>query len=276
MPLALYLREYLKIPIVLHVESAGVIPRQKFVSSWKMRPVYRIHGMPLTGFELWSWLCAKADILITSDPRDEHKLSLLAQKGKPIYYVPWPASVPIGCEVSQKRDKRRAIYAGNLIPFKNTQVFQWLLPLILQKTPTREFIIVGTGSHAAIILALKQQFGDAIRYIPRLTRWQVIKLISSSYYAFTPVQEGGLGFIGDSWGVGTPLIMLHNVFESTDLDQCVAKNEEDLIKKINRLYEDPSFYQQLQETGREAYRKRAYDVVGDELFDILSKVHAPD
>jgi hypothetical protein len=97
MPIALHLRKYLKIPIVLHVESAGVIPQQKFVPSWKMSPIYRMHKMPVNGFGLWSWLCERADMLITSDPRDEHKLSSLTRKGKPIFYVPWPASVPEGC-----------------------------------------------------------------------------------------------------------------------------------------------------------------------------------
>jgi glycosyltransferase involved in cell wall biosynthesis len=273
MPIALKLRKYLGgIPIVLHVESARAIRQRKFVAGWKMSIAYRLHEMPLNGFSLWAWLCEKADVIITSDPKEERKLSSSECKGKPVYYVPWPASVPNGCEVSSTRYKQRAIYAGNLIPFKNTQVFQWLLPLILQKTPTKEFIIVGTGSHKTIVLSLKQQFGDAIKYIPRLTRWQIIKLISSSYYAFTPVKEGGLGFIGDCWGVGTPLLMLHSVFESKSLDMCVAESSEDLINKINRLYEDPEFYRQLRDTGCKAYEKRSYEAVGDELFGILSEV----
>lgn len=104
---------------------------------------------------------------------------------KSVYYLPWPAwpaNMPKGCELPTK-GKQGGIYAGNLIPFKNTQAFEWVLPLILQKTPTERFTVVGSGSHVQIVKRLKQQFGDVINYIPRLTRCEVIKLISDSYYA---------------------------------------------------------------------------------------------
>ena len=53
-----------------------------------------------------------------------------------------------------------------------------------------------------------------LKYIPALPRCEILKLIVQSYYAFTPVKEGGWGFLGDCWGTRTPLLMLNNVFLS--------------------------------------------------------------
>lgn len=55
------------------------------------------------------------------------------------------------------------------------------------------------------------------------------------------------------------------------MNLCVAKNGEDLVKKINQLQEDPFFYRQLQSVGYEQYQKQTTDVVADELYRIFSK-----
>lgn len=273
MRLALLLQKYFKIPIVVHVEIASTIRSQKFVGSWRMRTVRRLVGLPVKGSAFWSWLCEKADALITSHPPDEQILHLLSENGKPVYYLPWPADIPQGCELPSTRERYRGIYAGTLQPFKNTQEFEWVLPRIFQNTPTKEFVVIGAGPDARIIERLKRQYGDAIKYIPRLkTRCEVIKFIAGSYYAFTPVKVKFMGgFMGDCWGTGTPLLTLHNVFVSKKLDLCVAKDGEDLMRKINRLYEDPVFYRHMQDIGYDAYKNRTADAVGDELYSILQK-----
>jgi len=273
MRLALLLREYFKIPIVMHTEIASRIRSQELIGSWRMRAVRRLVGLPVKGPAFWSWLCEKADALITSHPPDQQILNLLSENGKPVYYLTWPADIPQGCELPRTRDRSRGVYAGLLIPFKNTQEFEWVLPLILQNTPTKEFVVIGAGVHSRIILRLKQQYGDAITYIPRLkTRCEVMKVIAGSYYGFTPVKVRFMGgFMGDCWGTRTPLLTLHDVFVSKKLDLCVAKNGENLIRKINRLYEDPFFYRQLQNVGYEAYKTRTSNVVGDELYSILQR-----
>jgi glycosyltransferase involved in cell wall biosynthesis len=263
--------KHLRIPVVVHVEIASGIVSEKFVGSRKMRAIRLLAGMPIRGPLLWSWLCKKADALITSHPPDQQILDFLSEHGKPVYYLPWPANIPEECKLHSKRNRQRGIYAGLLVPFKNTQAFEWVLPLIFQKTHTKEFVIIGTGADSAIIQKLKQQFGDAIKYIPSLPRCEVIRMVSGSYYAFSPVRKGGWGFIGDCWATETPLLMLNNVFVSKELDSCVARNGEDLVQKINRLYEDPLFYSQLQKVGYDAYSKRTADVVGDELYKILSR-----
>lgn len=270
--LASMIVKHLKIPIVVHVEIASWIISQRFVDSRKMRAIRLLVGLPIRGPQLWSWACKKADALITSHPPDQQILNLLSEHGKPVYYLPWPANIPEGCRLHSTRNKDRGIYAGLLVPFKNTQEFEWVLPLILQKTPTKEFVVIGTGAHSEIIKKLKQQFGDAIKYIPSLPRNEVIRMISGSYYGFTPVKVKFMGgFIGDCWGTKTPLLTLHNLFISKELGICVANGGEDLVRKINQLYDDPVFYKQLQKTEYDAFTKRTAEAVGDELYTILSK-----
>ena len=276
MRFAVMLREKLdlKIPIVLHVEIASSTAKKKFFASWKMRPIRRLIGVPSRGYELWSWLCQKADAIITSHPADQEILSSLSRNGKPMYYLPWPASIPEGYVAPQSKNKQRGIFVGLLLPFKNTEQFEWILPTIIQNTPTKEFMVIGGGNRMQVqmIKKLQEQVGDGIKYIPRLeTRTEVLNFISGSYFAFTPVKDGGWGFIGDCWGTRTPLIMLYNVFCSKDLEPCVARDREDLISKINRLYDDPEFYKQVQEIGYNEFKKRTADSVGDQLYALLLK-----
>ena len=270
MRLAILLQKHLKVPIVLHVEIAGEILLQKF-DSWKTKPFRFLVGMPSTGIAYWSWLCEKADAVITSNPPDKDILPMLSKHGKPVYYLPWPAHVFVNNELSSTRDRYRGIYAGNLNPFKNTQIFEWVLPLIFQNTPTKEFIIIGAGEHSQIITGLQERFKGKIKHISQLKRSEVAKLISSSFYAFTPVKIGGWGFISDCWGIGTPLLMFNNIFESEKIDACVAKNGDDLVQKINRLFKEPEFYLQLKDIGFEEYNKRTVDVVSNEFLAILKK-----
>ncbi len=55
-----------------------------------------------------------------------------------------------------------------------------------------------------------------------------------------------------------------------NVNAVVAKNENDLVSNINRLYDDTQLYQNLQKNGYEEYEKRKADVVGDKLYNILT------
>ena len=209
MRLALLIQKSLKKPIVLVVEDAGRILSGETYNSRKMKSVMSFFGMS-HGSKFWSWLCEKADVLITCCPRDQQILGQLAKHNKPVFYLPWPSYVPSDFKCSSTREKSRGVYIGSLYPFKNTQEFEKTLPLILEKTKTQQFIVVGPGPHASIIKDLEQRYGEAIRYVNQLPRTEALKLISSSYYAYSPVKIGGWGFIGDCWSMNTPLVMTHN------------------------------------------------------------------
>ena len=268
--LALLIQKSIKKPIVLLVEDAGRISSGEELSSLKMKSALFVFGIP-SGLKLWSWLCEKSDILITCSPRDQQNLKSLSKFDKPVFYLPWPSHVPADLKVDSVRGKQ-GIYVGSLYPFKNTQEFEETLPIILEKTQTKRFIVVGTGLHVPIIKNLQIKYGDAIRYIDHLPRNEALKLISESHYAYSPVKLGGWGFIGDCWSVKTPVVMTHNDdnYVVNDKNALVSENYTDLVKKINRLFDDPETFKALQTNGFEEYAQRKAEVVGDKLYAIFN------
>lgn len=272
MRLALAIQKVLKKPIVILVEDAGRIFSGEAYNSLKMKFILNIIGVPSSGPDFWSWLCEKSTALITCHPRDQKNLVTLSKHQKPVYYLPWPSYIP-KIKSPEAREKNTGIYVGSLYPFKNTGEFEWSLPLLLEKTKTKRFIVVGPGPHAPLILKLKEKYGEAICYIDHMPRSDIMKMISSCYYAYTPVKIGGWGFIGDCWSMGTPVVMTHNddyVIDNTNA--LVAEGENGLLKNINRLYEDDALYESLQSAGYEEYEKRKSTVVGDKLYTILNSV----
>jgi glycosyltransferase involved in cell wall biosynthesis len=274
MRLALLIQKYLNKPIVLHVEDAGRILSGERYNGFKMKSVLSFLGIP-RGPKFWSWLCKKADVLITSSPRDVESLASLSKYNKPVFYLLWPSYIPENFEYATTREKGKGIYVGSLYSFKNTQEFEKTIPEILEKTKTKQFVVVGPGSQASTIKKLEQQYGSSIKYISHLSRIEALRLMSNSFYAYTPVKIGGWGFIGDCWSTRTPIIMTHNDdYVVNEVNALVSKNENELIANINRLYNDAELYQRLQSNGYEEYEKRKATVVGDKLFDILTKVRS--
>ena len=275
MRLALLIQKFLKKPIVLLVEDGGRIFSGEAYST--SSPTLRttmafmtLFGIPPPGPKLWSWLCEKSKVLITCSPRDQKIYNLLSERNKSIFYLPWPCYIPDDFNYNLDKESNRGIYIGSLYPVKNTQEFEHTIPLILEKTKTKQFVVVGPGSHAQIIRKLQHQYGKAIHYISSLPRTDALKLISSSYYAYTPVKTGGWGFIGDCWSMKTPIVMTHNdSYVSNNMNALVAKDENDIVAQINYLFEDRQLYQKLQANGYEEYEKRKADVVGDKLYSIL-------
>jgi glycosyltransferase involved in cell wall biosynthesis len=272
MRLALLLQKSLKVPIVLLVEDAGILDSGEMHSSIKMKSVMQLLRLP-TGPSFWNWLCKKASAIITCHPRDIANLEKLSRYGKPIYYAPWPTYIPPNLNSSIKRHKFRGVYVGSLEPFKNTQEFEHTLPRVLKETQTKEFIVVGPGAHAKIIINLQKETKGSIRYIPELPRGQALELIASSYYAYTPVIKGGWGFIGDCWSMGTPVIMTHSDdrYVTNNVNALVSQNENGLTASINQLYTNPELFRELQQNGYSASKAKDTNEASNSLYNVFVK-----
>ncbi len=268
MRLALKLQKYLQVPILLGVEDAGRIKSGERPSSILKKFLLRLFGIP-TGPEFWNWLCKNSSAVVTHHPRDRKSLHVLSGCNKPVYHLFWATYVPEGISLPEKVIGR-GVYVGSLYPFKNTQQFEHTLPRIIRETPTKEFIVVGPGPHARIIQKLEKETKGAVKYIPKLPRAEALRLIASSQYAYTPVNWGGWGFIGDCWSVNTPVVMTHNDdYVENGVNAVVAKDEDDLISCINHLYENPQLQHNLQTHGYEESKKRTADAVSKDFFSIF-------
>jgi glycosyltransferase involved in cell wall biosynthesis len=271
MPIAAELRRNLDIPIVLLVEfacdPAKLIKRRWTLGvSWLAPPVARVY---------WRWLSRNTHAIITSYIGDRQHLRYLERYHTPVYYVPWCNHIPE--EVAGRegvKDPNRGVYVGSLSPWKNTDEFLSTVPILLKQTPVKEFVIVGPGPGIDAVHALQARLGDRVRHIESLPRVEALKLVQDSFFSYTPVKAGGWGFIGDSWGVRTPLIATHNEYELRDgTDALLADRPEDIHQAVRRLYDSSETYRRLQEGGFARYRQEhSAERVGDRLLEVFHSV----
>ena len=268
MPIATRLKRAFDLPIVLLVEYA-------YDSSKLLKRKWHLGLKCLAspvGDLYWRWLSQNTRAIVTSYVGDCQHINYLERYGTPIYYIPWCNHIPE--EVAARdgtKDPGRAIYVGSLSPWKNTDEFLATLPIILAGTRVREFVIVGPGPGVDAVRLLQKQFGDRIRYTDSLPRIDALTLIQDSFFSYTPVKAGGWGFIGDSWGVMTPLIATHNEYELQDKkDTLIVNRIQDIHLAIHQLYDSPELYRQLQEGGLDRYRRsHTAQSVGSSLLRVF-------
>ena len=271
MPIANKLKADLGVPIVLLVEYA-CDPTRLLNRRWYLglRPLAR----PVASI-YWQWLCKHSRAIITSFVGDKSHLGFLSRHGTPVYYIPWCNHIPKEIVAAgEEKDVHRGVYVGSLSKWKNTGEFLVTLPRILERTPVKEFVVVGPGPGVEVIRKLKGRYGERIRHLPSLPRVEALRLIQSSFFAYTPVRGGGWGFIGDSWGVGTPLVVTHNEYGFRHrVDSLVASRLDDIDLFVNELYENSQLYRRLAEEGFErAMREHSAKAVGDKLRMVFESV----
>ncbi len=265
------LKKDLHIPIVLLVEFAND-PLKLVKRRWYLGLKPLAH--PVADL-YWRWLSKNTKAIITSYIGDKKYLKGLSRYGTQVYYIPWCNHIP--SEISLRPVKKktlRGVYVGSLSKWKNTDEFAKTVPVILELTPVKEFVIVGPGSGVDVVKKLKKQYGERVKYIESLPRVEALKLIQDSFFAYTPVKSGGWGFIGDSWGVKTPLIITHNEYEFKGRIDSLIVDDLDIIHlRINELYENPQLYRKLQESGFKRYqRDHSAKSVGDKLLGVFESV----
>ncbi|MFC1658645.1 hypothetical protein ACFL1D_04570 [Candidatus Omnitrophota bacterium] len=221
----------------------------------------------------WRNLCRVFDAIMVSYHGDREYLDKLSYHGTEIHYAPWCNQIP---ELKKEnRERGMGIHIGGLFPFKNAQELIKTIPLILENTPTERFIVIGPGPIAKGIVRLKQRYTRHIEYIESLPRQEAISFLAKSFYAYTPVIKAGLGFIGDSWGVKTPLIATHDVgrFLRNREDTLISQNVKSIDKVINELYNSEELYNTLVNNGYQRYlRDHTKEAVGENYLRVFSSV----
>jgi len=193
---------------------------------------------------------------------------------KTVQYVPWCTETS---EVQNEvpRNRKMGIYIGSLDAFKNASELVKAIPLIFDRTGTERFLVVGPGEYAKQIGQLTKQYGSRLEYIESVPRSEAMRLLRSSGYGFTPVTDCGLGFIGDCWGTGTPLIATHNLdgFLNRDVDTLIADGLADLPRVINELLDSDTLYERMKEGARQRYESNhTAKAVGEKYLEVVLKV----
>ena len=267
---AIELKRKFKSPIVLRTEFA-------FNKNYPYRSMGRLLKLfknSITGDRLpifigsliWSWAYANSDAVISCYHDDALIQPMI--KNTPFYYVPWPCYHPKISDSSDKL-KYRAIFIGAFDPHKNLQEFLITIPKLLNESPLEEFIIVGSGEHINIIEKLKERFPESIKYYKSLSRERCLDLIQSSYFSYSPAIRGGWGFIGDSWAMKAPIVITHNHYGFNDNIDSIVASQENIVERVNRLYENETEYERIVEGGYTRYtEKHTAEAVGDSFLKI--------
>ncbi len=230
-----------------------------------------LHNMASTIF--LRYLAKHSAAIMFSYYGDLERIAQVEKYGTNVCYVPWCTDVEID-DSSIVRNRRVGIYIGSLEPYKNTAELVKAIPLILEHTDTEKFIVVGPGSYASQIKRLARHYGPRLEYIESVPRYEALRLIRSAGYGYTPVDDCGLGFIGDCWGTGTPLIMTHELdgFLRKDVDTIIVDGYMDLPLAINNLFSSTELSDRLKHEGLARYRDNyTGEAVGKRYIEIISR-----
>ena len=271
MHLAVRLKRDLKIPVVLLVEFA-----------YDRRNPFRLIGKKhLFKFNMpgavaakiyWFWLCCHASAIITCYHRDQRNFRSLSCFNTPLFHVPWPAAPTIDISYIKKKPER-GIYIGALTEHKNIQEFATTLPLILDRTPAKEFLIIGSGLHENVVRRLKKRYQGRINHIPSVPRDRALELISESYFAYTPALYGGWGFFGDCWSMKTPVVATRNTYSLESGKDSLVCAPENIMDSVNKLYDDKALYKRIIQGGHERFTMwHRPEAVGEKYLEILNSV----
>ena len=270
--LALEIKREFKIPIVLRTEFA-------FDANYPYRSMGRLLQVfknPLIGDRLailvggliWRWAYANADAVISCYYEDAPKQPEV--NNTPFYYVPWPSYIPnIEGEVTRVRD--RAIFIGAFDSHKNMSELLSTIPQLLQKTPLKEFCVVGTGQDLSVIEQLKASYPDSILHFVSLSREECLKLIRDSFFSYSPATRGGWGFIGDSWAMGTPIVVTHNHYGFLDDFDSVVTSPEEIVNRVKSLYETETEFERVRVGGHKRFlENHTAEAVGSRFLEICT------
>ena len=272
MHLALRLKRDLKIPIVLLVEFA--YDRKNPFRLIGKKHLFKFNmAAALPAKIYWMWLCRHASAIITCYHRDQLNFKKLSSFNTPLFYVPWPAA-PTNININAvKKNLGRGIYIGALTEHKNIQEFTTTLPLILDRTPVKEFLIIGSGMSEDVVYGLKTRYPGRISHMPSVPRDKALELIAGSYFAYTPALYGGWGFFGDCWSMKTPVVATHNDYALINGQDSLICNKESISDTINQLYNDENLYHKLVEEGYARFcRSHRAEVIGERYLEILKSV----
>ncbi|MFK5894473.1 MAG: glycosyltransferase [Pseudomonadota bacterium] len=219
------------------------------------------------------YLAKKVTAVMFSYFGDQDQIQKLKEIGLNAYYVPWCTDVG-GEDVIVERRPKVGLYIGALEKFKNSEDLIKVIPYILEQTETEKFIVVGPGPFSADIKELQSKYGERLEYIESMPRQEALKLIRSVAYGFTPVSDCGLGFLGDCWGCGTPLITTHELdgFINKGKDASVANNIEDVPLLVKNLLDSPEVWKAYHSAGLKRYELNyTAKAVGDKYLEVMKK-----
>lgn len=221
--------------------------------------------------EFIAWLSRRTAAIMCSYHGDQVYFPEFRRKGTSVTYVPW--CTEIGDPPARLvRNRRTGIYVGSLERFKNSPELVAAIPLILEKTSVEKFTVIGPGEYAKHVLQLRSKYANRLVYKPSVSRPEALRAIAAAGFGYTPATDCGLGFIGDCWGLGTPLVATHSLdgFLRPGVDACVADAYTELPVLLEELLRSDDRYQRFQQAGLQRHAENySAEAVGTKYLEVL-------
>lgn len=220
------------------------------------------------------YLVSQCSAVMFSYYGDRHLIPDIQRHCPIVHYVPWCTETD-DQQDEVMRDRTTGIYIGSLESFKNAAELIEAIPLILEQTQTKRFIVIGPGELASHVQQLVERYGSRLVYIKSVSRSEAMRWLRSAGYGFTPVADCGLGFIGDCWGTGTPLIATHQLdgFLHKDVDTLTVDNVCELPKAINFLLNSDTLFKRMQRGGNDRYISNfTAQAVSEKYLEVIREV----
>ena len=146
-------------------------------------------------------------------------------------------------------------------------------PLILNNTPTKEFYIIGPERDVNVVELLKKQFSQKIYYKNFVPRNEALKLIATSFFAYTPAVSGGWGFIGDCWGVGTPLVLTHHTeYDLKNGENALIAPVSEIHHGVVKLFSDQNLYSKLVSNSKKKHKSYTAEAIANKYEVVFKSV----
>jgi glycosyltransferase involved in cell wall biosynthesis len=265
---AIELKKKYKIPLILTQEQAGV-----------SAGLGLIHNPPYKKVNYkWRNVLKKIDALITWHPTDIYRLDEISAGITPVYHIYMCGAYPgIQKFHNLKRDKYTACYVGSLSSnpsWKNVIELKTVIPLILEKTPIKKFIIAGkaTDDTAQEVVKYLVENYD-VEYRGLVSREESLMIRATSFFNYSPIIGNQIGSApAECWGTKTPLLLTNSTYAEDGLECIKPKDMDDLPARIRDLY-DPTVYTRIQEGGWKRYQKyHTAEYAGNQYYKIIKKV----
>jgi glycosyltransferase involved in cell wall biosynthesis len=272
--LPMALAEEFDIPLVLFVEYLRLT---KFALPFRGRRLIRIASPSIDrrmARIFRKWLVQRSSAVMFSYYGDCPLIPDIERHCSIVRYVPW-CTEAVESAGEEKRDRKTGIYIGSLERFKNAAELVDAIPIIFEQSDTERFVVIGPGEYASDIRRLVEHYGSRLLYIESVSRPEAMRWLRSVGYGYTPVADCGLGFIGDCWGTGTPLIATHELdgFLHREVDTLIADGVYDLPRTINSVVNSDHLFERMQRGGRDRYISNfSARAVGGEYLKVLRQV----
>jgi len=218
------------------------------------------------------FLTKNVDKIILSDISEKN---LILEKNKKLTSIGWCNNLPNKfdvdpCGLNEKLNQ--GIFAGSFTSITINEKFVKAISFLLNNKLLDKIVIVGDGPKKYIIENLIEKFGkDKIEYLGQIERLEVLDLIKKSKIALNTTHEGGWGFIGECFAVGTLLLYTRNHYlfnhnyDSFHLNFTLSDRDD-----LNDILSNEELYHKLQENMICRYNnEHSAKSIGSKYFDLI-------